>query len=128
MRTTWRTLRVSFELKETIYRNGEDLLPLSSSTIATNELVKFHIVGNDLRHRRCLQDLVGRDVVVGHHSFENTHHHWCEALSNLLFKCLPCGCGKVIPPNSKFPHVELSLIQQYNNKHSENVEEEGDDL
>ena len=109
--------RISFELNETIYRRGEDFVSSlvndrklrSPSQISSTHLVKFHIVGNDLRHRRCLQDLVGKDVVVGHHSFENTNHHWSETLRNLLFRCLPCACGEVTPPNSKFPHVELSL-------------------
>lgn len=100
--------RVTFEIRQTIYRECEEeqSVPFSSSAL---EQVKYHIIGNDLRHRRCLQDLVGKDFIVGHHAFENTAFSWEKVLSNLIRNCLPCLCGEVHPLNTKFPHAELGL-------------------
>jgi hypothetical protein len=54
----------------------------------------WFVVGNDLRHRRALQDIIGRDRVVGVHAFENTATHWRSELRKVI-ACLPCACGIV---------------------------------
>lgn len=111
--------RVNFEIQQTVYLNCEEELETRMDDTTGDDPMtrhKFHLVGNDLRHRRCMQDIVGKDLIVGHHSFENTAHHWETTLRNLILKCLPCACGSVIPKNTKFPHAELCLHLQSNSQ------------